>query len=214
MGTATQGQGGPLVNTLWSPAAIGSASGASNFEADGTYVATGAATVYNDIFLPLSPRTTGAGSPTRRQVGGNIYKFTMAVNDVCEIDAAEFLHDWKEGSAIEVHVHWATRGANNSTARGVKFEVDYSWANMGDAYPAVQTLTQEGPIAALAPDLLHTYTTIGTITPTGGKIGGNIILSLKRVTSVATAPANDPWVMMVGIHYESDTLGSRTISGK
>lgn len=223
MGYATQGFGGPLLgvsnSTIYPPVVIGNATNNTTFESDGTMVANGDATCYNDIFLAISPRTTGVGSPTLRTFGGNIKKFTMAVNDVCEVDAAEFVHDWAEGTPIEVHVHWATRGTNNTTERGVKWEIDYTWANMQAAggtivFGAPLTLSSEGGIAALEPDVTHKYTSVGTFTPTGGKIGANILLSLKRVAAVAAAPVDDPWVLMVGLHYKCDTIGSRTISGK
>jgi hypothetical protein len=199
---------------------IGTAANYSAFEADGTYRAVGTATVYEDIFLPISPKTTGVGSPNLATFLGNIRKFTFAVGDLCEIDTAELLHKWKEGSPIELHVHWATNTLNNATVRGVKWEMDYTWANMESAggtiiFPDVTTPSVESVIAANEAAKTHKYTSIVSFTPSGGKIGAALLLSLKRIASVTNiAPAADPFVLMVGAHIECDTLGSRTTAGK
>lgn len=187
-------------------------------ERDGTVRFAGTATVWNDIFAALDPKSTGVGKPTLRAFSGNISQYTMAVNDLTEVAAAEFLHDWKEGSDIELHVHWASRGVDG-TDRAVKWEIDYTWANpLGvtgtTAFPAAATASAETVIPANTPDKTHIRTSVITFTPAGGKINGNILLSLKRIASAGTAPTNDPWVLMVGIHYERDTVGSRTISAK
>ncbi len=199
-------------------ARFGDGTNRSVFERDGTLRFDGRATVWNDIFAALDPKTTGAGKPTLRAFSGNINQYTMAVNDITEVAAAEFLHDWKEGSAIELHVHWATRGVD-TTIRAVKWEISYTWANiLGDpaptAFAAAATASAETQIPANTPDKTHIRTSVITFTPVGGKINANILLSLKRIASAGTAPTNDPWVLMVGIHYERDTVGSRTTSTK
>lgn len=199
-------------------ARFGDGTNRSAFERDGTLRFDGNATVFNDIFLPLDPKTTGAGKPTLRVFSGAINQYTMAVNDVTEIGAAEFLHDWKEGTPIEIHVHWATNGVD-ATARAVKWEVSYTWANRvgngaPEAFPAATVRSAETAIPANTVDKTHFRTSVTTFTPSGGKIGANIVMALKRIASTGTAPTNDPWVFMVGIHYEIDTIGSRTISAK
>lgn len=188
----------------------------SELEADGTYKANGAATTFNDLYVDISPRTTGVGKPSLSTFLGNIQKYIFAVNDITELGGIEFLHDWKEGSPIDIHVHWATGGLNNATVRGVKWEVDYTWANIQSAggtivFPVVTTVSVESSIAANEPALTHKYTSITSFTPTGGKINAGLTLSLKRIASVTNvAPAAAPFALMVGVHYERDTLGSRS----
>ena len=46
------------------------------------------------------------------------------------------------------------------------------------------------------------------------KIGSIIKLRLKRIAGTGTEPAVNPFVEMVGIHYQKDTLGSRKLSDK
>jgi hypothetical protein len=176
--------------------------------------------VYNDLALPIVPRTTGVGRPTLATFSGNIREFTMAVGDVTDVNATELLHFWKEGSTIELHVHWATNGTNNATVRGVKWEIDFTWANMQaaggtTAFAGVSTQSAETSIAANEPDKTHKYTSVYTFTPTGGKIGAYLCMSLKRIASVTNvAPASNPWILAVGCHISCDTNGSPNIGSK
>jgi hypothetical protein len=175
--------------------------------------------VYNDIYIDISPRTTGAGKPTLATFSGNIQKYTFAVNDITELGTNELLHDWKEGTAIELHVHWASNGTNVDD-RAVKWEIDYTWANTVSAggttaFAAATTASAETTIpTATNVDKTHYYTSVVTFTPTGGKIGAALLMSLKRIASAGTAPTNNPWCLMVGVHYQIDTLGSRQQSTK
>jgi hypothetical protein len=192
----------------------------TRFESDGTLVSVGNATTTDDIFMPVVPKTTGVGKPTLATFTGNINRYTFAVNDIAEIDTSELIHRWKEGSSVEFHVHWATNGNNDATVRGVKWEIDYTWANTEGAggtivFAAATTVSAETSIPANQVGLTHKYTSVVTITPTGGKIGAGMCLSLKRIASVTNvAPANNPFCLMVGAHIEQDTLGSRTTTAK
>ncbi len=192
----------------------------TEIETDGTVIAHGEATMYNDLYLDVSPKTTGVGKPTLATFKGNINKYTFAVNDITEVNTQEILHDWEEGTPIEVHVHWATAGNNDTTTRGVKWEVDYSIANtqhnnINIVFPDVTTISAEGVIAPSEIAYTHKYTSIGTINMTGYKIGACMTFSLKRIASVANvAPANNPFGLMLGLHYKRNSLGSRTISSK
>lgn len=190
----------------------------TTFEADGTMVATGAATCYRDIDAVIMPKATGTGNPTLATFTTNTNAF--ALNDVCMIDAREFAHEWLEGSAIEIHVHWVTNGANASTVKSVKWEVAYAWANMESSGGTITfteaTLTQATAttIAIGEAAKTHKYSSVGVITPTGGKIGGYLVMKLKRIAGGGTEPAADPFVLACGAHIQINTLGSRTTAGK
>jgi hypothetical protein len=174
---------------------------------------------YNDLFFDISPRTTGAGKPTLATFSGSINCYTMAINDITELGVGEMIHNWKEGTPLEIHVHWASNGTDVND-RYVKWEVDYTWANRYEeggttAFPADTTVSAESTIpTATNVDKTHYYTSITTFTPTGGKIGACLTMSLKRIAASSTAPSNNPWVLMVGVHYQVDTKGSETISTK
>lgn len=196
-------------------AEIGGATNYLQVEADGTIKQNGDSTVYNDINTGINPRNTGTGRPTLATMVGGVQEFQFAVDDYASLNAIELLHGWKEGSTIEFHCHWRTGGLNDTTVRGVKWEIEYCWSNKsGDGAPeavtGTTTISTETSIASGEAAYTHKYTSIGTLTPTGGKIEAQLSLKIKRIASVTnTAPAADPFLLSVGIHYEIDTLGSR-----
>ena len=190
----------------------------SEFESDGTLKFVGNATVYNDLALPIVPRTTGTGRPTLATFSGDIREFTMAINDVTDVNATELLHFWEEASEIELHVHWATNGSDVND-RYVKWQISYTWANMlasggTTAFAAASTASSETTITAGTADKTHMYTSVVNITPSGGKIGAYLCMALKRIAASSTAPTSDPWLLAVGAHVRCDTGGSRSTASK
>jgi len=175
--------------------------------------------VYDDWYFEIAPKTTGAGKPALANFSGNINQFQMAVNDISELRPVEMAHKWKEATQIEIHAHWGTNGVDG-TDRGVKWEIDYTWANSElaaapTAFAAATTLSAETQIPLNTPDKTSMYTSILSFTPAGGHTGATLLMSLKRIASVTDpTPTLDPWVFMVGVHYQVDTMGSRFISAK
>ncbi len=203
---------GELVATQ---AQVGTEANHMEIETDGTSKNVGDGTVFNDINTGLNPRNTGTGRPTLASFVGNLKEFQFAVNDFADLTPIELLHDWKEGSEIEFHLHWATGGANNATVRAVKWEIEYSIANMGTGAFATSTvISLESTIPASEAARTHHYTSVGTYTMTGGHIGSQIAFRVKRIAASGTAPAANPFLLSIGIHYEIDTLGSRTKTAK
>ena len=201
---------------------FGTSTDYTGFEADGTLKMNGNATVWNDWNLSrdFTP-TAGAGVPARNTLVGNIVKDQFAVNDALQYMSTELLHDWKEGSDMEIHIHWATGGLNDATVRGVKWEVEYTVCNPLESgvaptvFPATVTQSLEFSIPAAQPNRTHRVSTIYTIPGSTLKIGAQLLMRLKRIASVTnTAPAANPFVISFGVHYEADTLGSRTVAGK
>lgn len=179
-------------------------------------------TLWNDWNLSrdFTPNA-GAGVPVRNTLVGNIVKDQFAVNDALQFMSAETLHDWKEGTDMSVHVHWADGGLNNATVRGVKWEIEYAVCNPVEggfgatAYTATVTGSSELTIPANEPDRTHHVSHILTIPGTSLRIGAHIIARVKRIASVTNvAPVNDPFLISFGIHYEADTRGSRSMFTK
>ncbi len=175
--------------------------------------------VYDDLYFEISPKTTGAGKPTLANFSGNINQWQMGVNDLSELRPVELKHDGKEGTQIEIHVHWGTNGLDG-TNRGVKWEIDYTWANHLGAggttvFAAATTVSTETLIPANTPDKTHIHTSVLSFTPAVWEIDANVLMNLKRIASVTNpTPSNDPWIFMVGIHYQINTMGSRQIITK
>jgi len=187
----------------------------AEFEADGTLVNKGTATVWQDIDFPIIIRTTGANVPTMTAAQGNITIPEWQINDYNVCEGQELIHGWKEASAGSWHCHILTGGTDTSD-RTLAFEVEWFWADTGSALSATTTtLSPDYTIPANTPAKTHLLVPIGTATLTGGHIGGHIWARLKRVAATAgTAPTANPWCSMLQMHLELDTIGSRAITAK
>jgi hypothetical protein len=169
--------------------------------------------VWQDIDLPIIIRTTGVGIPTLAALNGNITMPQWAVNDFNVCESQELIHGWKEGSEVFWHVHLTTNGLDG-TDRYVRFELEYGYVDMNGAwtFPAVLT-TADLLIPANTPTKTMLIMNLGSFTP-AIHIGGHVVARLKRVAAAGTAPTSNPWVAMLQLHVQIDTLGSRSISSK
>jgi len=163
-------------------------------------------------FTPLA----GAGVPPRNAFQGNIVKDQFGINDAIQWQSIEALHDWKEGTDFEAHVHWALGSANDLTVRGVKWEIEWTACNPLEsgvaptAFPATTIQSAEFSVSASQPDRTHRVGTIFVIPAGTLKIGAHLLVRLKRIAAAATAPAADPFLISFGVHYQSDSRGSRS----
>jgi hypothetical protein len=188
----------------------------AEFEDDGTLMLYGDALVYDDINMPFATgRTSSSNAPGWATVSGLHGAFRFAVNDYIQVGARELEHDWAEATEIEIHVHWMPF-ASDTTDRAVRWECSYMAADMNSVFSAPQTLSAEATIPANTPALMHLYTTIGTIKVPARHIGAYISTVIRRVAATGglSAPSENPFGIALGIHYQIDSLGSRSISGK
>lgn len=186
----------------------------SGFEDDGTLVFNGNATVYNDIIMPASNLRPGASPPTFSVFKGGIYGLAFSPTILEEVHgAAEMQHNYKEGTDIEVHVHWSPATTNVGDCLW-KFE--YTKANMATGvFGTTTTLIPTTGITTTGTAYQHQYTSIGVISGTGMKIGDIIVYRVYRdATSGSDTYTGGAFLHSVGIHYECDTSGSRNITGK
>lgn len=168
---------------------------------------------YDDLFIPLSVGTLrpAAAAPTWAVFRNNVYRYTFAINDVIALPTQEFVHGYKEGTTFELHAHIATNGVD-ITDRYVRYRLEYTYANVAAAFPAtVQLNSADFLIPANTATHTHLYVSIGTITDTALRIGSNIDMEFSRIAlaGAGAAPTNAPFVGMVGIHIEKDSIGSR-----
>lgn len=166
-----------------------------------------------DIDFPIIVRTTGAGIPALATLNGNITMPQWAVNDVNICESQELIHSWLEGSACHWHIHLTTNGLD-ITNRYVRFELEYGYVDVSGewAFPAAIT-TADLLIPANTPTKSMLIMSLGSFTPSV-HIGGHVVARLKRVAAGGTAPTNNPWIPMLQLHVQIDTIGSRNISAK
>ncbi len=166
-----------------------------------------------DIDFPIVIRSVGPGIPTMTTVNGNITMPRWAVNDFNVCESQEFIHSWKEGSTVYWHLHMTTNGTE-AVDKYVKFELEYGYCDVNGVwvFPAVFT-TPDILIPANTPSKTMKVVSITNFTP-AIKIGSHAIARLKRVASVGAAPVADPWIPMLQMHVQLNTLGSRNIGTK
>lgn len=165
--------------------------------------------VYNDLQSALiTGKVGGANIPTWATVVGNLSQYRFAVNDYIEVMSQELLHNWKEGTTIDFHLHWISNGLE-AIDTAVKWEVEYSFANPNGTFSSSTTISHEETIPANTADKTHFLTNVGTYTPSSGVIGSYVISRIRRIAATGTAPNANPFAMALGIHYQIDTLGSR-----
>jgi hypothetical protein len=192
----------------------------SMFEVDGTGVAIGDATTYNDLPpVPLVAARVGANLPDLTVLVGNIKQYAFKVDDEV-FGAQEVLHEYKEGTNFNVHVHWATNGTDG-TNRYVKWELEYALANVMESAPYTSLFSSSTPksveflIPASTGDRAHTLSVLDSaVSGSGIKIGAYFIYRFRRFAAAGTAPSASPFAIALGIHINQDTAGSRTVSAK
>ncbi len=174
----------------------------------GTISLHGEATVWNDIFIGISgAKVPVANAPTWTSFIGNLFEYTFAVNDYLNLSASEILHEYNEGSDLETHIHLVTNGLD-LTDRTVKYEIEYAISNDGGVFTGTTIISSEFIIPANTPDLTNFNIDIGSISGIGIKFGAMLKTRLKKITSSGTEPSNDSFILMLGVHYEINKLGS------
>jgi len=188
----------------------------STFEADGTLMFNGNATVWDDIDFPIIIRTTGANIPTIATTQGNLTSPQWAVNDFAVCEKKEIPHGAKIGaSTYQWHIHIETGGTNVDN-RYIAFEIEWNWANKDAQFSTPATISSgDLLIPANTPANTHLSFNINSAFSLASQaLGAHIKPRLKRVTSTGTAPTTNPFCEMLQIHFEMDTLGSRQITTK
>lgn len=210
----------PTISPTFAGVSAGTASfGASPdyaaFEADGTLVFNGNATYWRDVDFPIIIRTTGAGIPTLTAINSSVVTAPMwQVNDYNMCEGKEIPHEWKLGTDCTWHVHVITSEDLTLTPRYLKFKIEYVWAEFNTVLsPLVTTTSAELEVPAGTAKYTHLIFNIGTFSqPTAG-LATHVWPRLTRIATVGAAAA-DPWVTMLQMHIECDTLGSRQITTK
>jgi hypothetical protein len=205
----------------------------SEFESDGTFKMNGNATVYMDAIVSFIYKG-GAGEAVLATYIGGVRQLKFLVNDFIDINNTEAPHDYKEGTGVELHLHWTNNSAMIAGDK-VQWKLECAFANIingtntgtifcDPANPTVfgtKTFTVEytAPVGG-TPAGSHIYTSFGTISATdmaNVKIGAGFIGTLTRIAK--SAGGTDPttgsiFAMNVGIHYQADTVGSRSQAAK
>lgn len=167
---------------------------------------------YDDLPpVPIINARLGATAPTLATFIGNIQQYTFDASDDFIIGSTEVVHSYKEGTNLEMHVHWATNGVSGSN-KYVKWRLEYTIANVNCAFSSGSSIISmvETVIPANTPNRTHMLTNLGSITGLSKKIGAYIIWRFSRATASGTPPTTDPFALAIGFHIRQNSLGSRS----
>lgn len=123
---------------------------------------------------------------------------------------AQFPHAYKEGSDIHAHVHWGPTTAN---AGNVKWNMEYSWVNIGDVAPAVTTTSVVQAAGGTA--YKHNMVDFPVISGSGKTLSSMLVGRLYRnPTDDADTYAYDAALLEIDFHFQIDGLGSVSETSK
>jgi hypothetical protein len=188
-------------------------------EPDGTLVFYGSGTTFNDLQVPTNAAKAGGNSPDWEKFRDNgsgspgVYVWTFANNGANAEDEIHFTlqvpHDYKIGSDIYPHVHWAPMTAGSGA---VTWGMEYTWVDINGTFSPTGIVTATSdPLSAN--QYKHIVTTFGPITPSASQDYISSILCIRLFRNSSNAGdtyAGNAALLSFDIHYEADTQGSRT----
>jgi hypothetical protein len=179
----------------------------TKFESDGTMVMNGTATVWEDLRFPATAiNPAGAASAMVFDTTNIGFTAGAAGTQVIAI-IGQMPHSWKEGSDIYPHIHWEPTTTNTGN---VLWRLEYKWTNIGDTEPAGFT-TLDILDAGDGTALKHQIASFAAISGAGKTISSIITMKVSRIGGDATDTyTGDALLKEFDIHFESDTLGSRS----
>ena len=186
---------------------VGNGTDQSYFEADGTLRFDGAATVWNDAFVDAMSLQGGATDPPvfaafQNTIYGRRFDNAtiMSAHGTIEIP-----HDYKEGSAIDLHIHWSPTTTNTGNCR---WGVEWTIANINGVFGA--STTTYAVQAGAGVINTHQIVDVVAISGTGRKISDVIYFRVFRDgNNAADTFTGNSFLHRIAIHYMCDTVGSR-----
>jgi hypothetical protein len=188
----------------------------SQFTDDGFLLNEESGRAWVDLDFPFIVREIGGGRPTIAALQGNITAPQWAVGNNLVLEGQELIHSWVEGTQLQWHTHMITNGVDD-TDRYVNFQLEFTWAKPNGQLQSSSTVTSTNfLIPANTPDRTHLIVPIHTFTPTEGTIASHVYAYFSRIaaTDDAAAPTNNPFLTMLQVHIQVDTLGSRQVRVK
>ena len=166
-------------------------------------------TYWDDLQVNISSvRLHPSNQPTwTAYKGGYVLSFDEGDDDEIYF-VAQLPHKYMHGSNIEFHLHLAFPDGNSGD---VDWTFTYSWANMGDAFPAFTTVNTQISSPGVADKHLYSVI-INPIDGTGKKGSSVLICSLTRNGGSANDTySNNVYLVALDFHHQVDKPGSNNI---
>lgn len=184
----------------------------TKFESDGTMEAVGDAMAWEDINIGFATLGAGATAPDPINLGTSTIRIVgFDGNAITESKSGcvEIPHNAATTTDIYPHIHWLPTTNNTGV---VKWNIQYSWLINGNvATFATTTATSSASGVAWTPVL----TSFPAITSIERDVGSQFCFKVERnpTDSDDTYP-DDAGAITIGLHYQVNMLGSRTLTDK
>jgi len=191
----------------------------------GSGIKRGTAWGWKDLIGDVSPKQTGAGSPTFAAFrGGNVRSYFFAANDTADL-VFHMPHDWVPGTDLFIRAHWAHNGTDISGTFAIDFYTTFArgfnQSSLG-TYPAeVNTTLTVGSLSiANTPQYRHRTDEVqlSAASPTANQIDTDslevdaLLLINAKATTIPTisgsATQNKPSIFTIDLHYQSHGGGT------
>ena len=230
--TGTSGNTLPLLdgsNTHSGTNKFGSTSNYIQIDGSGELTMNGDATVWDDLMVSaLATKLGGSKDPGfalfKDNGSGSQGVFTYWFDDSTEEEiyfSVQMPHSWK-GTDIYPHVHWTpeTTADGAPASQTVEWGLEYTWIDIGGDFANTSFIYGKAHTPADADVVAgrHYLTPLTTITPSATQdgISSMIVCRLFRNATDATDDTYeaDAGLLQFDIHYEMDTIGSKTETAK
>jgi len=203
-------------------------SGTHNFEVSGTckfgsgadYTEIGSnailklygnAIAYDSIFIPISSMIRSTDYPpalTGHQAGYS-FGFDASTDEIVSF-RIQLPGSYKEASNIVPYLCWSPPDANSGN---VVWTMEYSWANIDDAFPSATTINLT--TAADGTANKNQYDAYSAISGTGKEVYSVIeVVFYRDANNASDTYASDALLHGIGFHFQKDTIGSSLITTK
>lgn len=188
-------------------------------ESDGTVRMDDEAMVWDDLRVTMDKGSSSASLEYfSGSSGPQIWYFRNNASLEAMSFTAQLPHNWKEGTTIYPHLHWAPRASESGN---IEWNFDYTWANYDPttpvAFPATTTITvvSTGPFTANTHRITALTTGNAGLTATNKLISSILVCRIWRNSSNTNDTyADDAGLLFIDFHYQLDTFGSRETFSK
>lgn len=159
--------------------------------------------------LGITPGSTAPALATFQGGGLKVYGFNSNQDDE-GLFTLQLNHNYKEGTTLKPHVHWAPATAPSGTATNIVWGVEYSVKQPGGTFGAPSTIYVTNDITGIA-QWSHQVAGLPDISGSGLTISPVLVGRVIRVSNTmegATRYDADAMFLGLDVHYQVDTIGS------
>lgn len=189
---------------------------------DGANGAAWDTAVWKDLIGDVTPKTSGVGAPTLAAFrGGNVRAFFYSAGDDgdCQFHIP---HDYKPGSDLYLHVHWAHNGTAISGNLVINFYVTYAKGHNQANFPAEinPSITYNTTNIATTPQYRHRIEEIqlSAASPSATQLDSDDIevdgvisihYDVTTIPTITGGSTNEPAILFVDLHYQANYFGTK-----